>query len=1145
MKRDYPSPDPPDDIAGQLAALSAEKWALLNLRLKKTSGEQTIPRRTSGSSAPLSFAQQRLWFLDQLEPNSVLYNIPRALRLQGPLNIPALHQALNTLVARHETLRTTFAASDGRPMQVIAAHQSLELPLIDLLSWPDTERETEALRRVTAEAQQPFDLARGPLLRVTLLRLEKEDHILVLTMHHIISDGWSMGVFFRELGTLYTAYRSGQPLALPELPIQYADFAVWQRQWLQGEELATHLAYWKQQLAGASPVLTLLTDHPRPAVQDYHGAARSVELPLALTVALKELSRQEGVTLFMLLCAAFQILLSRHTGQEDIVVGVPIANRARPEIEGLISFFVNTLVLRTNLSGNPTFRELLQRVREVCLGAYTHQDLPFEKLVEELQPQRDLSRNPLFEVMLNFSDPLPAVNLPGLTCEVRELHQPTAKFPLTLYVTERGGTLELKLVYQRALFSAERMICFLQQFQYLLEQIVAAPEKLIRFYSLVTPDSRRLLPDPSIALPEPQYELVTTLFASWANRLPEQPALRHGNRILTYRELADRANTLARTLLARGLERGDVVTVCGQRGFGLIASMLAVFLSGGVLLPIDRSLPPNRKWLLLREARAKHLLLVGDVQLEEQWSQILSSLTVTLIDHYEGRSLETDSIPSLETIPLPVLDPDDAAYIFFTSGTTGVPKGVLGCHKGLAHFLTWQRETFAVGPQDRCAQLTNLSFDPVLRDVFLPLTSGAVLCLPEDTDEFGADRILPWLAREQVSLLHTVPTVAQFWLDTLRERVSLPALRWVFFAGEPLTGIFVRRWREAFPRAGGVINLYGPTETTLVKCFYQVPLEASPGVQPAGWPLRETQAFVFGDNNQLCGVGEIGEIVLRTPFRTLGYLNAPEETQKRFVRNPFRDDERDVLYYTGDRGCYRPDGALEVLGRLDQQIKIHGVRIEPDEVAATLACHPMVRSCVVLGCKDRQEQNFLAAYVVPAHPNKTTISELQAYLSKELPVVMVPSAFIFLDTLPLTPNGKVDRRALPVPDQSRLELAERFVAPRTPIEKTLVRIWAEVLGVEQVSIHDNFFALGGHSLLAIQVMSRIRSALQVELPLSSLFETPTVAGLAVRIAETQVRGVAQEKVDRLLTELEALSVEDARQLLTHKSLENRGKEDRE
>ena len=685
---------------------------------------------------PASFAQQRLWFLDQLEPESPAYNIPAAYRLRGPLHVPALEQAISEIVRRHETLRTTFHAADGQPFQRVAPHRPLALPIVDLRGLPEEGNDARALQLATEEAHRPFDLAQGPLFRATLVQLAEEEHVLLLTMHHVISDGWSKRVLNRELTALYGAFSTGNPSPLPELPIQYADFAVWQRQWLQGEVLEAQLSYWRQQLGGSPPVLELPTDRPRPAVQTYRGARQSFRLPKPLSDALKALSQREGVTLFMTLLAAFQILLHRHTDEEDLLVGSPIAGRNQVEVEGLIGFFVNTLVLRTDLSGNPTFRELLGRVREVALGAYAHQDLPFEQLVEALQPERRLSHTPLFQVFFNMLNlPDTPLALRGLASEVVSFPEAESKFDLTLYVREQIEGLHCHLVYNADLFDQLRMVELLQQFQHLLGQVVANPQAHIGEYSLVTSTAQAFLPDPRIALPEPSYACVAETVLSWAERTPEQAAVCQGGRIWTYHDLAGRAQLLARILLGQGMERGEVVAVTGERSFGLIAGMTAVLASGGVLLTLDPNLPSHRQQLMLREAGAKRLFYVGHCRAEDDWVRELPSVAVTWLEPDGGPMALPPELAHAKALEWPQLLPDEPAYLFFTSGTTGTPKGVLGSHKGLSHFLTWQRETFAVGPHDRCAQLTGLSFDVVLRDVFLPLSSGASLHLPEEWDD--------------------------------------------------------------------------------------------------------------------------------------------------------------------------------------------------------------------------------------------------------------------------------------------------------------------------------------------------------------------------------------------------------------------------
>ncbi|WP_138497554.1 amino acid adenylation domain-containing protein [Nostoc sp. PA-18-2419] len=1066
-----------------------------NQILENNPQNQIIPEIASQKSAPLSFAQQRVWFLQQLEPNSRAYIISDAQRLTGELNIGVLQQALDAIVVHHQALRTNFIKSvDGSPIQVIATPRPVELKIIKL-----TQEQAQCL--LNQEAQSPFNLESDLMLRASLLQINQTEQILLLVMHHIASDGWSMGILWQQLAAVYEAFLNGKPSPLAKLPIQYPDFAVWQRQWLSGEVLLSQINYWKTQLAGANTVLELPTDRPRPPIQTYQGAAQSLMLPQSLSASLTELSRQEGVTLFMTLLAAFGAILHRYSGQEDILIGSPIAGRNRSEIEGLIGFFINTVVLRTDFSGSPSFRSVLSRVRQMALGAYAHQDMPFEKLVEELQPERDTSRNPLFQVwfnMLNLKDI--QLEIPGVAVEPVSMLETASKFDLTLYVTEQNQGIKLDLVYNTDLFTRERMMEMLEQFHYLLKQIVAAPDRQINLYSLVTPQARFLLPEPSAVLPEPEYELVTTMFTSWVNSIPEHSAVGQGSRSWNYEELAKIAQALAQVLLSQGVQQGDVVAVFGTRSFGLIASMVSVLLSGGVLLTLDPKLPSERHQLMLQEAKAKYILYIDSQDQADRG--IAESLICICVNPDTGEILNS-SKGNNQTVNLPQITGEDAAYIFFTSGTTGVPKGVLGCHKGMAHFLNWQRQTFKIGQQDRVAQLTNLSFDVVLRDIFLPLISGATLCLPEEGDNLEPSRILPYLEHEQISVLHTVPSLAQSWLGNVPSGVFLRNLRWLFFAGEPLKETLVLRWRDAFPESGEIVNLYGPTETTLAKCYYRVPVECTPGVQPVGSPLPQTQALVFTPNHQLCGIGEPGEIVIRTPFRSLGYINAQQENRSRFVQNPFGNNEQDWIYYTGDRGSYRPDGFLEILGRQDYQVKIRGIRIEPGEIETVLAQHPNVLQTVVVAREDVPGDQRLVAYIIPNQDSVTTISEIRRFLSTKLPQYMLPSAFVLLDTMPLTPNGKVNRRALPAPDLSRQEPEGTFVAPRNQVECQLTEIWEQLLGVQPIGVQDNFFELGGHSLLAVKLFWQIEKTFNKNLPLAILFQSSTVEALAKIICQQE------------------------------------------
>jgi amino acid adenylation domain-containing protein len=1101
------------ELSSRISALSPEQRALLAARLQSSGLGNLEPvkavRRAHVDPAPLSFAQQRLWFLDRLEPGSAAYNIPFAARLKGSLDVDALQRALQSVVARHESLRTTFAEVNGDPVQIAAESSTVSLLLTDLSQLPEPEHE---LRRIaSSESRAPFDLENGPLLRGQLLRLGPQEHVLLLTVHHIVSDGWSMGVLLRELGVLYHAAVTGQRSPLPDLPLQYADFALWQRKQLQSDKLERQLAYWKQRLAGAPTVLDLRAERAPAGVSTGQAINLTLALPKDLTDDLRALSRREGVTLFMTLLAAFKILLARYSGQEDIVVGTPMAGRTHTEFEGLIGCFLNTLVLRTDLSGEPTFRELVTRVRETALGAYAHQDLPFERLVEELQPARSLIQNPIFQVLFQAGD-TQAVSTPGGTLRLDGIEVSRArtggigaKFDLSLRVRERPGGLSCSCTGKA--LSPETLAHLLDQFVGLLKQIVLSPESPIGAYSLVTDRSRQSLPDPRMVLSEPISPLVVEAIRRVAAEAPSQMAIEQGEHHWTYGELIGSVNAIAQSLSAARDPLDGVTAVTGHPSFGLVAAMLAVLSAGRVMLPIAVDLPEHRKRLMLRESKASLLLKIGD--LDTTWADSLNPDTVVAICANTGRV--QDSAANLQhaaLVPGAAPRSDDPAYIFFTSGTTGTPKGVLGTHKGLSHFLAWQSWTFAVAAGDRCAQLTNISFDVMLRDILMPLWSGATLCLPPT--ELPPDQVLAWLATHRITVVHAVPSLASAWLAQAAPGVSLPALRWTFFAGEPLTDALVLGWRRVAPRESGVVNLYGPTETTLAKCYYEVPDGALlPGIQPVGNSLPGSQALVLAAHDRLCGVNELGEIVVRTPFRTRGYINAAEAQRRQFQVNPFGTDPDDLLYRTGDLGRYRPDGSVMVLARLDQQVKIRGVRIEPEEIAAVLSWHSDVTACAVVPMADQADDVMLVAYVV-ASRDPMDLAELRAFLAERLPAVMVPSRFVFIDRLPVTPNGKLDRRALPAPPQRGAAADSLYVAPRTPVESLLAGMWAEVLRVPRVGVHDDFFELGGHSLKATQIIARARAAFGIELPLRSLFETPTVAGLSLTISQRMIEAAGIE-----------------------------------
>ncbi len=1030
---------------------------------------------------PASFAQQRLWFLDQFEDDHAVYVMRHAVQLRGPLQLQRLIDALNEVVRRHDSLRTTLRARDGVPVQVIAPHLVLEVPLVDLSHLPEEERARAVVAEQSAEPR-PFDLARGPLLRLRLLRLAVDRHVLLMEQHHAISDGWSLEVFLRELATLLAPGRA----ALPRPTLQYPDYAVWQRGWLQGSVLEEQLAYWRSQLGGLVP-LDLPGDRPRPPALRYDGADERRDLPPELSAAIRALSRSYGATPFMTMLAAFQVLLGRLAGSDDVAIGTPIAGRHHPDTEGMIGFFVNTLVMRTNLAGDPSFVEVLGRVRETALGAYAHQDIPFERLVEALQPPRRPGRHPLFDIMINAS-PIARDTWSAGDLELRLLdgRLVRAKFAITLCLEDHTDAIGLRMQYQAGLFDAPRMRILLAQLESLLQQVVKDPQCRIGACSLVTDETRSVLPDPTAELECPVQLPITAQFLQLAARQPHHAAVRHGARSWAYAELAEAATAIARWLHERALS-GRVVAVTGPRSFGAVAAMMGVLMSRAVLLPVDPALPRLRREQLLGEADALLLLRVQDA--DEVCDEVLPVETAR-VESASGAG----PCPVAKDAVLPPVDPDGAAYIFFTSGSTGVPKGVLGRHRSLSHFLAWERETFAIGAQDRVAQLTGFSFDVFLRDLFLPLTSGATVCLPREEDLLD---IPEWLARERISVLHVVPSVAQVWIAGRTAPRTLQDLRWTLMAGEPLAGVLVERWRQAFPDSGELVNLYGATEATMAQCWYRVPDPPSPGIQPVGRPLPDTQALVLNAHGGLCGIGELGEVVLRTPFTSLGYLT--ERGGRSFGVNPFRDDPQDALYYTGDCGRYRPDGQLELCGRGDDQIKINGVRVEPAEVNATLTAHPKLQASCVVAAPDTDGALHLTAYAVPRAGMLVDAQELRGWLRDRLPDALVPARVQLLGQLPLLPTGKVDRQALRKAAAEAAPPLRDSVTPRNHLEESLAELWHELLPSAEVGVHDSFFALGGHSLLATQMLARIRRRFGVTLPVRSLFQSPTIAQLAAAI----------------------------------------------
>ena len=1101
-----------DDVAlrrsrlkARKAGLSAEQRALLEERLQGelvgTSRLKIIPRRQEQGPVPLSFAQQRMWFLDQLVPDNPFYNVPLAVRLTMQIDVTALERSINEIVRRHESLRTTFMVVGERPVQAIAPALIVPLPMIDLRELSEAEREVELGRLLAEQAQQTFDLVRGPLVRTTLLRLGDEDYVLFVMTHHIISDGWSLGVFIRELVMLYQAFSAGEPSPLPELPIQYADFAVWQREWLQGEVLETQLSYWKEQLGDHPPVLELPTDRPRPPIESFRGAAQSFLLPETLAEALQALSRQEGVTLFETLLAAFNVLLHRYTGQEDILVGSPIANRNRTEIEGLIGFFANTLVLRTDLAGNPSFRDLLGRVSKVMAGGHAHQDLPFERLVEELQPQRDLSRNPLFQVMFVLEDiPVLFPRRSGPAFTRLEVNRGTAKVDLTLMMERARRGLWGEMEYSTDLFDASTVARLVEHFQALLESAAANPDQRLSDLPLLTEaEQRQLLVEwNDTETMYPQDRCIHELFERQVERTPDVVAVVFEEQHLTYRQLNRRANQLAHHLQALGVGSDVPVAISMERSLDMVVGVLGILKAGGVYVPLDPTYPQERLAFILQDAHAPVLLTQR---------RLLEALP-----EYPGHvvCLDTDwqAIDCMPQTSLPcVTTADNLLYIIYTSGSTGWPKGVAMRHRPLINLTHWQGHATTLSQPARTLQFASLSFDVSCQEIFFTWSSGGTLVLVSEDTRRDAVALLEVLDDACVERLFLPFVALQHLAQVVADQDALvPAkLREVITAGEQLQ--ITPQIEHLFNELDGCTlhNQYGPTEGHVVTAFT---LKGTPetwaALPPIGRPVANARIHILDQHLQPVPIGVPGELHIGGLVLARGYLDRPDLTAERFIPDPFSREPGARLYRTGDLARYLPDGNIEFLGRIDHQVKVRGYRIELGEIETVLGQHAGVRDVAVLAREDKPGDRRLVAYLVPNEGQEPVIGELRRFLREKLPDYMIPSAFVTLDALPLTPSGKVDRRMLPAPERGRPEVEGVFVAPRTPVEEMLVGIWAEALGLEQAGIHDNFFELGGHSLLAAQVISRVRQVFPVEVPLRALFEAPTVAGLAEQVVVKQL-----------------------------------------
>jgi amino acid adenylation domain-containing protein len=1075
---------------------------------------------------PLSFAQRRLWFLHQLEPGNTFYNLPLAVPFNVAVNAAVLERSINEIVNRHETLRTVFDTVDGEPMQIVRQALALRLAVVDLRSLSKDDQNAETTRLTAEMAQRPFDLAQGPLLRVALLQRGIQDHVFVLVVHHIVSDGWSLGVFWRELTALYNAFYLNLPSPLEELPIQYADFAVWQNQRLQGERLAELAVYWKKQLGGL-PTLQFPADRPRPPVLSYRGAFQELMLPRALTSALKALSQREGVTLFMTLFAGFAVLLQRYCGQDDIVVGLPAASRDRKELEGLIGFFINSLVLRVNLSGDPSFRTLLSRVREIALDAYAHQELPFEKLVEELQPERDLSRNPLFQVSFQlFSAPGERTQEPqAADAPAIAVNRGSAIFDLAVNLWEATDEIGGHLEYSTDLFEASTVARLAGHFRTLLKSACANPDaKLSELQLLSDVERHQMLFEWNDTQTASTPFCIHQLFERQAARKPRAPAVSAGDRQLGYGELNRRANRLAHHLRALGVGRGTLVCICVERGISMVVGMLAILKAGGAYVPLDPSYPPDRLAFMLENSGAKTALseraTAGHLQAQ--------NITVLLLDD------ETVFDGSSDANFDGGVTPDDVCYVIYTSGSTGKPKGVAIPHRGLMNLVAWHRETFAVSPADRAGQVASLAFDACGWELWPYLAAGASVHIVADDVRASPSDLLKALIEKKITIGFLPTPLAQMVFDH-PAHVGLK-LRYLLVGGDKLT-------RAPPPGSDFItVNNYGPTEYSVVatSCALGAGQDLPP---PIGRPIANTQVYVLDRHLNPAPIGVAGELYIGGEGLALGYHNLPGLTAESFIANPIPGAAGARLYRTGDLVRYRGDGTLEYLGRADHQIKIRGFRIELGEIEAVLAEHKDISDAVVTVAMRGGESDRLVAYVMPRQnpalngngagqsARQELTNALRAHLRVHLPDYMVPADFVVLRELPQTPNGKVDRHALPLPEASRNDGDKIHAAPRTALEEVLAGIWCEILDVDRVGIDDNFFEIGGHSLLAARLISRVRDRLKVEVPLQTLFRSPTPAQFAVSLLAGAANPSAVERVAKLVASLSNLSDDEVKQML--------------
>lgn len=1094
------------NIQQRISSLTPQQKKLLELRLKQKQGN-VINKRKASDILAVSLMQERLWIFNQLQPEMPLYNESRLFKITGLLNHQALEKSINEIIKRHEILRTDFKFLHEQLIQSIHSEVNIFLPIIDLKHFEKNVQENQLKEIVASHSSLPFNLQELPLLRGVLISLNEQEQIMLLVMHHIISDGWSWKVFSQELATFYSHFCHNTPINLPELSIQYADYALWHRQYIKEKVQSHQLDYWKQQLKTAPPLLELPTDVSRPAIQTFRGAREIFEISPQLSHELRKLSNCEGVTLFMLLLAAFKTLLFRYTGQTDLLVGTPVANRTQIETENLLGCFINTIVLRSNFVNNLSFRELLKQIKETTLAAYNHQDLPFDELVKELKPERSPSYTPIFQVMFVFQEtPILALQLPDLTITPLSIDNGIAKLDLTLYIEDNQNNLVGFFEYNTDIFSQETIIRMSYNWQTLVESIVSKPaEKIAKLSLLSRGEQQKLVREWNNTETNNQCDrCLHNLFEEQVNQTPLATAVTFGETSLTYLELNKKANQLAHYLEKQGVKIDDLVGICLERSLEMVITLLAILKVGAAYVPLDPTYPSERLNFILEDTKIQIILT------QKYLSQSLVVEKIKIINLDIDQEIINQQA---ETNPLNNCNPESLAYIIYTSGSTGNPKGVMNTHVGVCNRLLWMQSAYNLKTTDVVLQKTPFSFDVSVWEFFWALITGGSIVLAEPEGHKDSAYLVKLIQKHEINIIHFVPSMLQVFLEE-PEVKQCQSLKKVICSGEPLTYCLQQRFFNTL--SCELHNLYGPTEAAIDVTFWQCQPESELKIVPIGRPISNIQIYILDSYLQPVPIGVHGELHIGGVGVARGYLNRPELTREKFINNPFGEG---FLYKSGDLARYLTDGNIEYLGRLDHQIKLRGFRIELGEIESTILRHPKVREAVVIVKENSEQQKYLVAYIVTHQEIPIYSEELNNFLIERLPKYMIPSGFVCIESLPLTSNGKVDRRALSALKEIDLPRQSNYQVPKTPIEEILVGIWAQLLNVEKIGIYDNFFALGGHSLLATQVISRLRKIFQIEIPLNQLFEAPTIAEFAQRLEkfiklESKVSDLPIEKVSR-------------------------------